>query len=68
VEADIAVHTFNFSTSEAGQVDICEFKAILVYLMGYRTARTTYVDLLFKKKESFCTALKEDMQEEDGVF
>ena len=36
----VVAHTFNPSTGRQRQVDLCEFKASLVYLESSRTART----------------------------
>ena len=35
-----------------GQVDLCEFKSSLVYIVNSRTARTTYVNLVSKKQKT----------------
>jgi hypothetical protein len=43
------VHTFNPSTWEAEQVDLCEFKAILVYRVISRTAKATERNPILKR-------------------
>jgi|UPI00001F4812 hypothetical protein len=38
------VQAFNLSTQESEAVDLCEFKASLVYIVSSRTARPTQRD------------------------
>jgi hypothetical protein len=40
-EPGVVAHTFNPSTGRQRKADHCEFKASLVYIAGYRTARDT---------------------------
>lgn len=49
----MVTHTFNPSTlRKQRQVDLCKFEASLVYMVGYRPARSTLKNpVLSKKKE-----------------
>jgi hypothetical protein len=42
---------FNYSTQEA-EIDLCEFKANLIYIVSSRTARATQQDLVSKSKQN----------------
>jgi hypothetical protein len=44
-------HTFNPSTKEAEEVDLCEFKTTLVYIMSSRTAKDIVRPCLKKEKK-----------------
>lgn len=35
----VMIHTFNSNTGEAKQADVCELKAILIYIMCSRPAK-----------------------------
>ena len=48
------VHTFNPSIGRQKQVDLCEFRASLVYRVSSRTAMATEKSCLGKKEVHFC--------------
>ena len=52
------VQAFNPSTGRERQVDLCEFKASLVYKVRYRTARTATQRNPVSKKQNKTTIKK----------
>jgi hypothetical protein len=51
----VVVHDFNPSTTEQKQVDLCEFKASLVYRVSSRTDRDTQRNPVMKNKNKQTT-------------
>lgn len=51
------MHTFNSSIWKPRQVEFCEFKSNLVYVMGSRTTNDVPIFLKGKKEKKNCTKI-----------